>query len=220
MLGFIQAGGFLMWPIVLCSVIALSISVERYWALRRSRVIPADLLNKALSISKSPDKKQLQQLAKHSPLGRILATGLANVNADIFLINDRVEEAGRHVVHDLEKYLSGLSTIAAVTPLIGLLGTVIGMIDVFSNIMLAGVGQAQALAGGIAVALLTTAAGLMVAIPTLIVHRYFQRQVENLAIDLEKQAATFVETLRKQKSQERQQAQGARDTVYMAEASA
>lgn len=196
MFSFIQAGGFLMWPIIICSVIALGITVERYWSLQYNRVCPEGLLNKALALRMPVDSQKLRALEKHSPLGKILAAGLQQGNSDMTALSSRVEDAGRHVVHDLEKYLSALGTIAAITPLLGLLGTVIGMIDVFSSIMLQGVGQAQALAGGIATALLTTAAGLMVAIPAMIVHRYFQRQVDTLSIALEQQATAFVEALR------------------------
>ncbi len=196
MLSFIQAGGFLMWPIILCSIIALGIAVERYWTLQYNRVVPEGLLHKTLSLRTPIEPQKLKALEKHSPLGKILAAGLQHSQSDIEVLSARVEDAGRHVVHDLEKYLSALGTIAAITPLLGLLGTVVGMIDVFSSIMLQGVGQAQALAGGIATALLTTAAGLMVAIPAMIVHRYFQRQIDTLSIALEQQATAFVEAMR------------------------
>lgn len=185
-----------MWPIILCSVIALGITVERYWALQYNKVVPEGLLNKALKLGSPVPAQKLNALENHSPLGKILATGVRHSHDDIELLSSRLEDAGRHAVHDLEKYLSVLGTIAAVTPLLGLLGTVVGMIDVFSSIMLQGVGQAQALAGGIATALLTTAAGLMVAIPSMIVHRYFQRQVDTLSIALEQQTTTFLEAVR------------------------
>jgi biopolymer transport protein ExbB len=136
----------------------------------------------------------------------------------MYLITERVQDAGRHVVHDLEKYLSGLGTIAMITPLLGLLGTVIGMIDVFSHIMLQGVGQSQALAGGIGTALLTTAAGLLVAIPTLVAHRYFERELENLSVDLEQQAGQFLDAIRRKKAAQRKPEMA--DTVYLQEVTA
>lgn len=219
MLGFFAAGGFLMWPILLCSVIALTIVGERYWSLRKNNVIPANALSQGMGLLNTNDKKKFERFARSSLMGRVLAAGLRHQGADMFVIQDRVEDAGRHAVHELEKYLSGLGTIASITPLLGLLGTVIGMIDVFSNIMLQGVGQAQALAGGIATALITTAAGLMVAIPSLVAHRYFQRQVENLSIDMEQQAAMFVEAIRRKKQHMLRQYEQ-RDAVYMEEASA
>lgn len=218
MLGLFSAGGALMWPILLCSVITLTLISERFWALRLRRVIPENTLSQALALLNHMDKSKLEQLARSSPLGRILAIGLKHGGAELFVITDRVQDAGRHAVHDLEKYLSGLGTIAAIAPLLGLLGTVIGMIDVFSNIMLQGVGQSQALAGGIATALLTTAAGLLVAIPALIAHRYFERQVENLSIELEQQTALFVDAIRRKKLAQRKAELA--DTVYLQEAMA
>jgi biopolymer transport protein ExbB len=157
MLGLFSAGGALMWPILLCSMIALTLICERYWALRLRRIIPENTVSQAMALLNHMDKSKLEQLARSSLLGRILATALKYGSADMFVITERVQDAGRHAVHEMEKYLSALGTIATITPLLGLLGTVIGMIDVFSNIMMQGVGQSQALAGGIAVALLTTA---------------------------------------------------------------
>lgn len=218
MLGLFTAGGALMWPILLCSIIALTLISERFWSLRSRRVIPEASVTQAMALLSHPDKAKLESLARSSPLGRIFATALKYSNADIQVIHEHVEEAGRHAVHELEKYLSGLGTIAAIAPLLGLLGTVVGMIDVFSNIMMQGVGQSQALAGGIAVALLTTAAGLLVAIPSLIAHRYFERQVENLSIELEQQSALFLETIRRRKQTQRKSDPS--DTLYFQEAMA
>jgi biopolymer transport protein ExbB len=218
MLGLFSAGGALMWPILLCSMIALTLICERYWALRLRRIIPENTVSQAMALLNHMDKSKLEQLARRSPLGRILATGLKYGSADMFVITERVQDAGRHAVHEMEKYLSGLGTIAAITPLLGLLGTVIGMIDVFSNIMMQGVGQSQALAGGIAVALLTTASGLLVAIPSLVAHRYFERQVEDLSIELEQQSALFLEALRRKKLALRKTEHA--ESVYLQEASA
>lgn len=218
MLGIFSAGGALMWPILLCSIIALTIICERYSALRHRRIIPENSLTQAMALMNQMDKSKLEQMARSSLMGRILATAIKHGAADMFVISDRVQDAGRHAVHEMEKYLSGLGTIAAITPLLGLLGTVIGMIDVFSNIMMQGVGQSQALAGGIAVALLTTASGLLVAIPSLVAHRYFERQVENLSIELEQQSALFLEALRRKKLAQRKQEHA--DSVYLQEISA
>jgi biopolymer transport protein ExbB len=218
MLGLFSAGGVLMWPILLCSVISFTLIGERYWALRMRRIIPENTLNHAMALLNHPEKSKIEQLARTSPLGRILATALKHSGADMYLITERVQDAGRHVVHDLEKYLSGLGTIAMITPLLGLLGTVIGMIDVFSHIMLQGVGQSQALAGGIGTALLTTAAGLLVAIPTLVAHRYFERELENLSVDLEQQAGQFLDAIRRKKAAQRKPEMA--DTVYLQEVTA
>lgn len=218
MLGLFSAGGIMMWPILLCSVIALTLICERYWALRPRRIIPENTVSQAMALLNHVDKSKLETLARSSSMGRILATALKYSNADMFVITDRVEDAGRHAVHELEKYLSGLGTIAAIAPLLGLLGTVVGMIDVFSNIMMQGVGESQALAGGISMALLTTAAGLFVAIPSLVAHRYFERLVENLSMDLELQSALFVEAIRRKKNAMRKLEQV--DAVYLQEVSA
>lgn len=218
MFGLFSAGGVMMWPILLCSVIALTLICERYWSLRPRRIIPENTVSQAMALLNHLDKPKLENLARSSPLGKILAIALKHGNADMFVITDRVEDAGRHAVHDLEKYLSALGTIAAIAPLLGLLGTVVGMIDVFSNIMLQGVGESQALAGGIAMALLTTAAGLFVAIPSLVAHRFFERQVENLSIDLEQQSALFIEAIRRKKQAMRKMEQA--DAVYLQEVSA
>lgn len=218
MLGLFSAGGALMWPILLCSVIALTVISERFWALRSDRIIPENTLSQAMALLNHLDKHKVDQLSKSSPLGKILAVALKHSGSDIYVITERVQDAGRHVLHDLEKYLSALGTIAMITPLLGLLGTVVGMIDVFSNIMLQGIGQAQGLSGGIATALLTTAAGLLVAIPSLVAHRYFERQLENISIDLEQQTALFLDAIRRKKLAQRKVEYA--DTVYMQEATA
>jgi biopolymer transport protein ExbB len=219
MLGLFSAGGALMWPILLCSVISFTLICERYWALRLRRVIPENTLNHAMALLNHPEKSKIEQLARTSPLGRILATALKHSGADMYLITERVQDAGRHVLHDLEKYFSALGTIAMITPLLGLLGTVIGMIDVFSTIMMQGVGgQSQALAGGIATALLTTAAGLLIAIPTLVAHRYFERHLENFSVDLEQQAGLFLDAIRRKKAAQRKSEMA--ETLYLQEATA
>ncbi|MBT3706774.1 MAG: MotA/TolQ/ExbB proton channel family protein, partial [Proteobacteria bacterium] len=180
MIEFIKSGGWLMLPIVACSVISLAIIIERSLALRRRVVMPEGLvadIDRALGRgSVTPDRIAL--LRRSSPLGRVLAAGLASVQSHPARISDAFEEAGRHVVHEFERYLNALGTIAATTPLLGLLGTVIGMIKVFAAITVAGVGDPQILAGGISEALITTAAGLSVGIPSLMFQRYFRGQVQ------------------------------------------
>jgi len=174
MFDLLRAGGFLIWPILLCSVIALAIVIERFSSLKTSNVAPASLTERVgkLLAKGTLDLKTINEIEEHSPLGRVLAAGLKNPNQHRVVVKEAVEEAGRHVVHDLEKHLQTLGTIAAITPLLGLLGTVIGMIKVFSAITTFGVGDPQALAAGISEALVTTAAGLSVGIPSLMFHRY------------------------------------------------
>ena len=180
MLELIKAGGFLMWPIMLCSVISLSIIAERFWSLRTSRICPRNLVARVWQLQKTGqlDAKSVSVLRDSSQLGKILATGLVNRNHERHIMKESIEEVGRHVVHELERFLTTLGTIAAITPLLGLLGTVIGMIQVFTVITTEGVGDPSILAQGISVALMTTAAGLTVAIPSLMFHRYFHGKVE------------------------------------------
>ena len=199
MFELLKAGGFLIWPILLCSVVALAIVIERFSSLRTSTVAPPELTERVAKLLKkgSIDSKTITELEEHSPLGRVLAAGLKNPNQHRVVVKEAVEEAGRHVVHDLEKHLQTLGTIAAITPLLGLLGTVIGMIKVFSAITTFGVGDPQALAEGISEALVTTAAGLSVGIPSLMFHRYFRGKVNELTIDMEQQALRFMKILQR-----------------------
>ena len=197
MLEIVQAGGLLMLPIIACSVIAAAIILERLWTLQRKRVLPASL---ALQVrdwvsNDQLDPKHLQRLHESSPLGQMLATGLANRNAPREVVKESIEDVGRHVVHELERYLSPLGTIAAISPLLGLLGTVIGMIKVFAAITANGVGNPGVLAGGISEALITTAAGLSVAIPALIAYRYLRARVDGLVVEMEKETIKFLETV-------------------------
>lgn len=194
---FLIAGGWLMLPILLCSIAVITIALERYWALRPRRVVPPHLLRQIWQWLRSNqlNREKIQELRRSSPLGRILAAGLANSHHGREVMKDSIEEAANQVVHDLERYLAALGTIAAVAPLLGLLGTVIGMIKVFSAIMLHGSGNAAVLAGGISEALITTAAGLTVAIPALICHRYFERRIDSLVVVMEDQAIKLVDAL-------------------------
>ena len=186
-----------MWPIVVCSVLALAIIVERCWSLRRSVVAPRDLMSEiqGMTLGDRLTNEQIDSVRETSALGQILAAGLSRQTQQAFLVKDAIEEAGGHVVHELERYLNALGTIAATTPLLGLLGTVIGMIKVFSAITAVGVGDPQVLAGGISEALITTAAGLSVGIPSLMFHRYFLGKVNELTVAMEQDALRFMEVL-------------------------
>jgi biopolymer transport protein ExbB len=200
----VTAGGWLMIPIIACSIIAFAIIIERLWTLRVKRVIPRKLVAEVWDQARERklDIERLQQLRTGSPLGRILAAGLLNRNASREIMKESIEDTGRHVVHELERYINTLGTIAAISPLLGLLGTVIGMIEVFSTITTAGVGNPAALAGGISQALITTAAGMVVAIPSLMAYRYFRGKVDMLVIRMEQQALRMVEVLHGQRSRE------------------
>ena len=193
----VQAGGWLMLPILLCSVIALAIVGERFWSLQEKRITPPNLVAQVWQWHKSGslDDEHIQALAKSSPLGRILAAGLINRHHPRDIMKESIEDVGRQVVHELDRYLNTLGTIAAVTPLLGLLGTVIGMIKVFAAITAHGVGNPGVLAGGISEALITTAAGLSVAIPSLIFYRYFRGKVNTLVLKMEEEALKMLDVM-------------------------
>ncbi|MFC1750385.1 MotA/TolQ/ExbB proton channel family protein [Pseudomonadota bacterium] len=197
MLEIVQSGGWLMAPIILCSVVALAIIGERFWALQRSKICPKHLLAQIWSWIKSDelDNTRIKQLQAGSALGRVLGAGLINRHHDRTVMKEAIEETGRQVLVELERFLNTLGTIAQITPLLGLLGTVVGMIKVFTALNIEGVGNATALAGGISEALLTTAAGLAVAIPSLMAYRYFQRKVDELVISMEQESIKLVEVL-------------------------
>lgn len=192
-----KAGGLLMVPILACSVIALAIVVERFWSLQGRRVLPPRLVRSVWEMARKDelDEKHLRDIARSSPLGRIVAAGLHNRFASRELMKEAVEDTGRHVAHDLERFLNTLGTIAVITPLLGLLGTVVGMIDVFNAITLSGVGSPTDLAGGISKALVTTASGISVAIPTLMFYRYFRGRVDELVIDMERESLKLIDVL-------------------------
>jgi biopolymer transport protein ExbB len=193
----IKSGGWMMFPIILSSVIAMAIVIERFWSLQRSKILPPELLLQVrkLYLESKMDEPTLRRLRISSPLGCVLAAGLANKGHDRRVTKDCMEEAGRKVAHDLERFLNALGTIAAVGPLLGLLGTVFGMIEIFSSLMKHGAGDPSALAGGISVALITTAAGLAVAIPSLIFHRYFERLVDEYVVSMEDEALKLIDIL-------------------------
>ncbi len=193
----IKAGGFLMAPIILCSLVALAIFAERLWALRREQILPPQLAARAWKLKKNNqlNAEQLEAMRRGSPLGQILAAGLANLHLNREAVKERIEDTGRQVVHELERYLNTLGTIAAITPLLGLLGTVIGMIKVFFAITEYGVGNPAVLAGGISEALITTAAGLSVAIPSLIFYRYLRGRVSELVLGMETEATRLLDAV-------------------------
>jgi biopolymer transport protein ExbB len=193
----VRAGGPFMWPIIACSIAAVGILLERLWTLQRKRVLPQDLIKKVAQLAESGQvsPKVIEALEKNSPLGRVLAAALANRDRGRAIMMERVEDTGRHVVHELERFLNSLGTIASISPLLGLLGTVTGIIRAFNAVMLGGMGDPRLLAGGISEALVTTAGGLAVAIPSFIAYRYLRGKVERIVIDMEKIAVTFADSL-------------------------
>jgi len=186
-----------MIPIILCSIISVAICVERFWTLRPAQVSPRNLLAQVWSWVRSNqmDNRRLREIRDASPLGQILVAGLSNSRRGRDIMRESIEETASHVVHELERYLNTLGTIAVITPLLGLLGTVIGMIRVFSALQLEGTGNAAVLAGGISQALITTAAGLTVAIPTLFFYRFFVRRVDELVVQMEQEAIKLVDVI-------------------------
>lgn len=198
MFEIIKAGGWVMVPIIACSILALAIIVERFWALRPTRIIPAQLVPEVWNKYRQNqlDTAYIRRLRAHSPLGAVLAAGLMNYSHGREAVKESIEQAGRQVIHDLERYLNTLGTIASVSPYLGLLGSVLGMIKVFSTFSMAsGISNPTKLAGGISEILIATAAGLAVAIPSLIFYRYFQGRVVDFAVRMEEEAVRLVETL-------------------------
>ena len=198
MFSIIQAAGWPIWFLLLASVIAVALIIERAMALRRAKVLPARLLDDVVGAVRNrkvpPD--MMQRLDQGSPLGRILATGLRQDGSTREAMKTAIEETGRAVAHDLERYLSALGTIAATAPLMGLFGTVVGMIEIFGAQGPSGVASPQQLAHGISVALYNTAFGLVVAIPALVAYRIFRARVDGFLVDMEQQAVRLVDALR------------------------
>jgi biopolymer transport protein ExbB len=193
----IKAGGWLMWPLILCSIGSIAIIAERFWALQSKKIIPKHLVAQVWNWHKKNELTvdALRQLREGSPLGRVLAAGILNRGHSRTIMKEAIEEAGRHEIHEMERFLNTLGTIAAVSPLIGLLGSVVGLMEVFSSMTTHGVGNPQALGAGISKIMIATAAGLGVAIPALIFYRYFQRRVDEIAISLEQEAIKMVEVM-------------------------
>jgi len=195
-LALIEAAGWPIWPLILASVISLAVIFERLYTLRPQQIIPTNLLDQTLDNVRhhgvNPDI--LRALAEGSPMGRILSAGLRNVNSSRELMKESLEETGRAVAHDLSRYLTTLGTIATVAPLLGLLGTVVGMVEIFGSQTPTG-GNPAALAHGISVALYNTAFGLIVAIPSMIFFRFFRGRVEALLVEMEQQALRLVDVV-------------------------
>jgi biopolymer transport protein ExbB len=196
-LELIKAGGWVMLPIIVLAVVALAIILERFWSLRRKEVLPPGLGEEVREWARGRtlDPKHIEVLRRNSPLGELLAAGLDVRHRPREIIKERIEDTGRHIAHRLERFLNTLGTIAAVGPLLGLLGTVFGMIVMFLDILTSGVGDANRLAGGIGQALISTAAGLCLAIPTLMFHRHLRGVVTGYVVDMEKQATALLDAL-------------------------
>ncbi len=191
------AGGWMMIPLILASVLAVAICIERFWTLRPENIAPKHLLAQVWMWIKNNelDSAKLKQLKEQSHLGAILAAGLSNSRHGRDITKEAIEQAAGQAIHEMERFLNALGTIAAVAPLMGLLGTVLGMISVFNEIMAQGTGNAGALAGGISEALVTTAAGMMIAIPALIFYRILQRRIDEIVMFMEQEAVKLVDVL-------------------------
>ena len=194
MWSIIQAAGWPIWPLIVASIVALALIFERIWSLRQAVVAPAGMVDQVLAEFRQSGATQelLKKTAARGPLGRILAAGLANVKAPRPVMKEAIEEVGRVVTHDLERFLTSLGTIAAMAPLLGLFGTVVGMIEIFGSQSATGSNPIQ-LAHGISVALYNTAFGLIVAIPSMIFYRHFRATVDSLTVEMEQQAIKLVD---------------------------
>jgi biopolymer transport protein ExbB len=197
MLEIIQSGGWMIWPILISSVIALGIIFERFWALRQERIMPSELVKKMslLQQKSAALDNDISDIHGDSAFATIVRVAIQQRMASKAVQRERLEEVGRQIVHELQFFLTTLGTIAVITPLLGLLGTVLGMIDVFMAMSSTNVTEPEALAGGIAQALITTAAGISVAIPSLIFVRYFHRKVADLVLQMETQAILLIDRL-------------------------
>lgn len=198
MFEIIKSGGWLMAPLILCSIVVVAIVAERLWTLQNRRVAPEHLAAQVWNWLKGGelDEERLRTLQAGSPLGRILAAGLENRHAKREVMDEAIEDTGRHVVHELDRYLISLGTIATISPLLGLLGTVLGIMRVFAAISTAGLGNPTALASGISEALITTVAGLVVAIPAYIMHRYLRGKVDDLVDRMERDTVRLMNAVR------------------------
>jgi biopolymer transport protein ExbB len=193
----IVSGGWLMVPIIMCSIAVIAITVERFWSLSPNKIAPPNQLGEVWTLiqNNKMDAERLKELRRSSSLGRILAAGLSNSRHGRDVMKDSIEEAAGQVIHEMERYLTALGTITSISPLLGLLGTVFGMITVFNAIVLEGSGNPAVLAGGISQALITTAAGLSVAIPSMVSHRFFIRRMDTLVVTMEQEAVKLVDAL-------------------------
>ena len=196
MFAIIQAAGWPIWPLLIASIIGLALIIERLLYLRRSRVLPGDLLPEVVCVYESGrvNDDVIDKLEQNSPLGQVLAAGLRNVDAPREVMKEAIEEAGQAAAHRLERYLTTLGTIASLAPLMGLFGTVIGMIEIFASQNAAGTNPAQ-LAHGISIALYNTGFGLAIAMPSLVFYRHFRALVDSFVVDMEQQAVKFVDVV-------------------------
>jgi biopolymer transport protein ExbB len=196
-LELVKAGGWPMIPLLLLAVLALAIVVERFWSLRRKEILPPGLGEEVRrwAASANLEASHIESLRQTSPLGALLAAALDVRHRSRDIVRERIEDTGRHLVHRMERFLNTLGTIAAAGPLLGLLGTVVGMIQMFLGILDHGLGDVSQLAGGIGKALVCTATGMLVAIPALIFHRYFRGKVTGYVIEMEQQAMALSDAL-------------------------
>jgi len=216
MFEIIKAGGWVMAPLILCSIIVAAIIAERLWTLQMQRVAPEHLAAQVWHWIRNGefDEERMLYLRASSPLGRILAVALLHRSAERDVLNEAIADAGRHVVHELDRYLITLGSIATISPLLGLLGTVLGIMRVFASISQGGLGNPSALAGGISEALITTVAGLAVAIPAYVAHRYLRGRVEDLVVQMERETMRLMNALQgRQAPAEWQQRRGGREAA-------
>lgn len=194
MFAIILAAGWPIWPLLIASIIGLALIIERLVYLRRSRILPADLLDEVVRVYQSGrvNDDVIDKLEQNSPLGHVLAAGLRNVDAPREVMKEAIEEAGQGAAHRLERFLTTLGTIASLAPLMGLFGTVVGMIEIFASQNAAGTNPAQ-LAHGISIALYNTGFGLAIAMPALVFYRHFRALVDSFVVDMEQQAVKFVD---------------------------
>jgi biopolymer transport protein ExbB len=191
----VQAAGWPIWFLLLASVIAVALIIERSVTLRSTRIIPPNLLDQVIGVYQRQglSSEVIDRLARDSPLGTVLAAALRNLKSSRYVMKEAVEEAGRAVAHDLERFLTALGTIATAAPLLGLFGTVIGMIEIFGSQSPTGGTNPQQLAHGISIALYNTAFGIAIAIPALIFYRHFRAKVDGFVVEMEQLAAKLVD---------------------------
>ncbi len=196
MFALIAAAGWPAYPLLIASIIAVALIIERLIMLRKDKIVPADLLLKVVNAYRKQgvNPQMLEQLAKDSPLGQVLAAGLRNHKSSRYVMKEAIEEAGHAVSHGLERFLTTLGTLATIAPLMGLFGTVVGMIEIFGSQSPSGTNP-QVLAHGISVALYNTALGLVIAIPAMIFYRHFRAKVESFLVDMEQQASKLVDLI-------------------------
>ncbi|HLW74031.1 MAG TPA: MotA/TolQ/ExbB proton channel family protein [Gammaproteobacteria bacterium] len=215
MFEIIKAGGWVMVPLILCSIIVVGIIAERFWTLQTRRVAPDHLAAQVWHWIRNGEftEERMQALRTGSPLGRLLAIGILHRSSDREVLNDAIADAGRHIIHELDRYLITLGSIATISPLLGLLGTVLGIMHVFAAISQVGLGNPTALAGGISQALITTVVGLMVAIPAYVAHRYLRGRVDELVVQMERDTTRLVNALQGRQAPAEWQRRGDREAA-------